>query len=497
MQCKLPICLNTNVGDGNWHDDRSTAYGTKGGSRLGHPHYRHGDARLNSRLQSHGVIYDSESDIEIVKCFCAGCIAELHDEMQNRHPFLFNKKNRIPVLENFAKNDAVNIGPLILELLKDTGARNKVHAKLNMPTFVGFRMLDHMGLPDKGDVIFSSTATANSTNDDAVTTALDIMGFNDPEWNITFHRSSTASSKDGKIMFSHKDPKNPAVFFNPYAKLDDFADGVARPLASQFFSMTLHHNQMEEKDTVMRVLPTYNKMYHYSCISQSKTTDVFGMPVTNWGIHEQWNLLAGSAMMHHVALTLKPGGNALVKVRIFKRAETLGLVALLSSLFERMQIVDVTDQTSPYVGAIFFNMTNDVNKRQKVADTIWNAMDQDPVSIFCNEVMQGDARAKENLALCSEHRRSIMDYKSTVDTLFMDCVQSLVAQIENGKPADTFPLKNELEEHYGDEMGKYFWNRWVGVHRQLMQHNNATKKEDFLWVMHNRWSRPSHQYKWH
>jgi hypothetical protein len=495
MQCRLPICLNTNVGDGNWHVDRNTAYGTKGGSRLGHRHDGHGSAHMNSRLQSHRVIYDSESNIEIVKCFCQGFISELHDEMQNGHPFLFNKKNRIPALEDFAKNKAVNIGPLILELLKDTGARNKVHAKLNMPAFVGFRELDHMGLPDKGDVIFSSTATANSANDDAFTTALDIMGFTDPKWNITFHRSSTASSNDGKIMFSHKNPKNPAVYFDPYAKLDDFADGVARPLASQFFSMTLHHNQIEEKDPIMRVLPTYNKMYHNGCISQSKNTDVFGMPITNWGIHEQWNLLAGSAMMHHVALTLKPGGNAMVKVRIFKRAETLGLVVLLSSLFERMQIVDVTDQSATYAGALFFNMTEDSDKRKKVADTIWNAMDQDPASIFCNDVMQGDAKVKENLALCSKHRRSMMDQRSTVDTLFMDCVQSLVAQIENGKPADTFPFEDELVKQYGDKMGEYFWGRWVGVHRLLMKHNNTTKKEEFLWVMHNRWSRPLHGHK--
>ena len=473
MRCRLPVRPNSRKGSG------------------------HGNAHLDSKLQSHRVIYDSESDIEIVKCFCPGCIAELHDEMQNRHPFLFDRKNRIPVLEDFAENQAVSIGPLILELLKDKATRDKVHAKLNMPTFVGFRVLDHMGLPDKGDVIFSSTATANSANDDAVTTALDIMGFTDPKWNITFHRSSTASSEDGKIMFSHKDPKNPAVFFNPYAKIDDFADSVARPLATQFFSMTLHHNQIEEDSPTMLVLPTYNKMYHYSCISQSKSTDVFGMPITNWGIHEQWNLLAGSAMMHHVALTLKPGGNAAVKVRIFKRAETLGLAALLSSLFERMQIVDVTDQTCTYAVALFFNMTDNVDKRLKVADTIWHAMDQDPVSVFCNDVMQGDARVKENLALCSKHRRSMMDFRGTVDTLFMDCVQSLVAQIENGNPADTFPLQDELKKYYGGKMGQYFWDRWVGVHRLFMQHKNASEKDGFLWVMHNRWSRPSHMYNRH
>jgi flagellar hook-basal body complex protein FliE len=496
MRCRLPIFLNSRDNDGNLNFDTTPAYSTNKGSHMGHHHPWHGNAHVHhSRLQSHRVIYDSETDIEIVKCFCPGCIAELHDEMMNVHPFLFHKENRIPVLEDFAKNKAVNIGPFILELLKDEDTRKKVHAKLSMPTFVGFRVLDCMGLPDEGDVIFSSTATANSANDDAVTTALDIMGFTDPKRNITFYRSSTASSEDGRTMFTHKVPKNPAVYFDPYAKLDDFADCVARPLASQFFSMTLHHNNIQEKKPTMRVLPTYNKMYHYSCISQSKTTDVFGMPVTNWGIHEQWNLLAGSAMMHHVALTLKPGGNALVKVRVFKRAETLGLLALLSSLFEQMQIVDITDQTTSYAAALFFNMTDDVEKRQKVADTIWNAMDQDPISIYFNDVMQGDTKVKENLALCIKHRRIMMDYRSTVDTLFMDCLQSLVYQIENWKPADTFPLKDELEKHYGGKMGEYFWDRWVGVHKTLLNNKNLTKRETLLWVMHNRWSRPSHEYK--
>jgi hypothetical protein len=440
------------------------------------------------------IIYYSESDIEIVKCFGPGCIVDLHEEMQSGHPFLFKKENRIPVLRDFAQNKAASIGHVILEALEQPDKRDMAHALLNMPTFVGFRMLDVMGLPKEGDVVFSSTATANSAHDDAVTSALRILGYTDPGKKITYHRSSTVAD-DGFTAFGSMRPKNGAVRFNQHAQLDDFADGVARPLAKQFFLMTLSHNKQvgDENGKSLRVLPTYDEMYHYGCISQSKGTDTFGMPVTNWGIHEQWNILMGSAMMHHVALTLKAGGKALVKVRVMKRAETLGLVALLSSLFERLEIVDVPDHSCTYVGAIFFGMTDDVKKRQRVADTIWEAMDQSPANIFCNDVVQGDPRVRENLKLCEKHRRSMMDFRATVDTLFMDCVQHLVEQLKHGRRSTQFPMKEHLLEHYGSVMGEYFCNRWLGVHEKLVPGQQMSQEaEDFLWVMQRRWSVPWH-----
>ena len=450
----------------------------------------HAISKLNGKQQPYRTIYDSESDIEIVKCFSPGCITDLHDEMQNAHPFLYRRENRIPVLEKFAKTGAKNIGNIILEALGHDTQRNKIFHKLNTPTLSGFHVLDHMGLPDEGDVIFSSTATANSSHDDAITTALDILGFTDEKKGIKFHRSSTVAN-DGFTMFGHQHPKNSAVYFDPHAQLDNFADGVARPLAKQFFYLTLNHSQEGNSNKDLRVVPTYDKMYHYGCISQSKTTDAFGMPVTNWGIHEQWNILMGSAMMHHVALTLKPGGNALVKVRVVKRAETLGLIALLSSLFKEMKIVDVPDQSATYVGAIFFSMTDNAVKRQKVADTIWNAMDQNPVNIFCNEVMQGDKMVKNNLDICNEHRRSMMDYRSRVDTLFMDCVQHLADQIRHRRPADSFPMKHALKELYGSELGNYYYDRWVDVHIKLVK-KMPKEADNFLWVMQRRWSAPWH-----
>ena len=417
---------------------------------------------------------------------------DLHDEMQNGIPFLYQKQNRIAALQDFAEHKATQIGPLILQALGNDAQRRKVHAHLNMPTFVGFRMLDRMGLPQEGDVVFSSTATANSSHDDAVTSALDILGYTDAEKKITFHRSSTVTD-DGSTAFGHRRPKNNAVYFNPRAHIDEFADGVARPLAEQFFSMTLRHNngQAGNDGKPMGVFPTYDKMYHYGCISQSKSTDTFGMPVTNWGIHEQWNILMGSAMMHHVALTLKAGGNALVKVRIMKRAETLGLIALLSSLFERLEIVDVPDQSCTYAGALFFGMTSDAAKRQNVADTIWNSMDQSPANIFCNDVMQGDATVKQNLELCDKHRRSMMDCRASVDTLFMDCVQHLVEQIKHKKDPHTFPMKDELKRHHGPKMGEYFWKRWVEVNKNLLN-KMPEEADNFLWVMQRRWSIPWH-----
>lgn len=432
------------------------------------------------------IIYVSDTSVEIIKGFCPECIVEMYREMQNAHPFLHEKQNRLPVLEAFARDKAINIGPFILEALeKDPVKKLRVNELLSMPTFVGFRILDHMGLPQKGDVIFSSTATANSCNDDAVTSALHILGFTDPDMNITFQRSSTAAW-DGLTMVSRLPPRNDAVFFNPNTLLDDFADDVARSLAQQFFAMTLKLNKCTDRFE-LKVLPTYDKMYHYGCISQNWTTNSLGMPVSSWGIHEQWNILMASAMMHHVALTLKPGGNAVVKVRVMRRAETLGLTALLSSLFERMEIVDVPDQICTYAGVVFFNMTHDEEKRKRVADAIWKAMDQSPAHIFCNEFMQNDDKVRTNLKACEEHRRSMMDYRSKLNTLFLDCVLNLAQQIQCKRYATTFPMLDDLVQHYGsEERGLYFWKRWVAVHVKLVTEMPAQTKR-FLWVMQRPW----------
>lgn len=422
------------------------------------------------------ITYTSDSSLEIIRTLSPRIINDLQWDMQTLHEPLHRKFNRINVLKVWASNEAKSLKDVVLNALEDPEKRRRVTMIMNVPTFIGFRMLDYAGLPRPGDVIFSSTATANSCNDDAITSALHILGLTDPDFNINFQRSSTVTIC-GLTAVSKMPPKNPAVMFNPSTIFIEWID-VARSLARQFYRMTLpEYNDSEN----ISVFPHYDKMYHYGCISQNWTTNSLGTPVSNWGLHEHWNVLMTSAMMHHIAVTLKPGGDAILKVRVFRRSETLGLTALLSALFERMEIVDVPDQMCTYVGVVYFGMTSDEELRKQVAESIWNAMDQSPCSIFCNPIILRD-EVKQNLNKCCEHRQNMMDLRAKSNTLFLTCIRHLSNQILWRNHPETFPC-SELVEMFGQQRGNYFKHRWTEVHRKLTDR----EANDLVELMNKPW----------
>jgi hypothetical protein len=231
------------------------------------------------------------------------------------------------------------------------------------------------------------------------------------------------------------------------------------------------------------VNPRYDKIYHYGCINQNWTTNSLGTPVSNWGLHEQWNILMTSAMMHHIITTLKPGGSTILKVRVFRRCETLGLVSLLSSVFDRMELADVPDMLCSYVGFIGFGMTHDMALRQQVADLMWRAMDQDPSHIFCNPVMQSE-KVKNNMAICNQHRQSMMDSRARANTLFLCCVRHFCNQLQFNHDPYHFP-DSELIAYYGKERAAYFKNRWIDLHFKL----EYKEKLEIVLLMDKAWMR--------
>lgn len=427
------------------------------------------------------VTYTSDSSLEIIKTMSPRIVTDLQWDMQTLHEPLHCPYNRISVLRVWAQTEAKTLGPLVLRSLEDPAVRERVTAHLNMPTFVGFRMLDHAGLPSSDDVIFSSTATANSCNDDAVTSALHILGYTHPSHNITFQRSSTVTVS-GLTAVGLKPPKNPAVQFDPNTIFQEWSK-VAQSLATQFYAMTYPSHDPLSSLTQLPVKPHYDKIYHYGCINQSWTVNSLGTPVSNWGLHEHWNVLMTTAMMHHIICTLKPGGDAILKVRIFRRSETLGLTALVSTLFQRMEIVDVPDQICTYVGVLYFGMTDDVGLRQQVADTLWTAMDQNPSHIFCNPHMQSE-KAAANLKKCAEHRQSMMDNRARANTLFLTCLRHLCNQIAHNRHPETFPAE-ELVEYFGPARANYFKHRWIEAHLRLSQRDTCA----LLSLMDKPWMR--------
>ena len=85
-----------------------------------------------------------------------------------------------------------------------------------------------------------------------------------------------------------------------------------------------------------------------------------------------------------------------------------------------------------------------------------------------------------------------MDYRSTLDTLFMDCVQHLADQIEKNIPAENFPMKEAMIKHFGSkEKGLYFWKKWTDVQNSLVK-DSPEEAQAFLWIMKRRWSSPWH-----
>jgi hypothetical protein len=70
------------------------------------------------------------------------------------------------------------------------------------------------------------------------------------------------------------------------------------------------------------------------------------------------------------------GWQVCIKIRIFKRAETLGFTTLFSNLFERCTLTDNSRQTAYFAVGVFDRMTDDEALRLEVAEILWNAMDQ-------------------------------------------------------------------------------------------------------------------------
>ncbi len=125
----------------------------------------------------------------------------------------------------------------------------------------------------------------------------------------------------------------------------------------------------------------------------------------------------------------------MLKVTVFRRCETLGLVAILSSLFERLEIVDLPDQICTYVGAVYFGMTSDAELRQRVAESLWQAMDQNPGRNFCDPLMH-DCRVKVSVDLCCQHRNRMITLHLTYLRHFCNSCNAIQTKM-TALPMDT------------------------------------------------------------
>jgi hypothetical protein len=245
--------------------------------------------------------------------------------------------------------------------------------ELNEPCLEAFHALGKINeLPTKGANIFYSTATAASGDKNAWHKVFDILGITEE---YTIVGSSTICEATGKTGVSHVRPYHANVVkYNQTAKPDEWPK-VIESLVTQFCNMT--------KDN-----PDY--MFHWGCISQNKqpSNSFKNQMVSSWSMHEHWNLLMGIAMMQHACLKLKKHGTLVLKVRIFDKAQTLGLVALLSLAFENTQVYENARQTGHFAIAYMTKFKGSEHKIvKKVLHQLQQAQSYSPSDIFTAEFL--------------------------------------------------------------------------------------------------------------
>jgi hypothetical protein len=217
----------------------------------------------------------------------------------------------------------------------------------------------------------------------------------------------------------------------------------------------------------LKLVPTYDRMYHWGCISQPWTNNYLGNHVSQWALHEEWNVIMTIAMMWHAVMTAKAGGQVCLKIRIFLRAETLGLTTLFSNLFERCTLTENSRQTCYFAVGIFNNMTDNTQLRLQVASILWNAMNQRPENIFQNELMF-TPRSKEMLPLCTEIRNVIVVSLARSNSAFLIGLRCLVESYTEKSTAPLLTkLKPVLDQLYNKKSSVYFISEWIKCFHRL------------------------------
>lgn len=433
-----------------------------------------------------GLWYAAAYEANIPEIMNIRGLAQLRKTMHRCHPPLEDKRKRPGILQSYCDEqpDTNPIKECMNAALRDPQARAKIVNDMNEPTYEAFKILKLSGLPNAGDVVFSSTATANSGHDDAMTTALSILGATE---GIRYHRSSTVNST-GLTGVSNVKPKNKAVQFDEHCKWGSWG-ALVRSIGLQFMQVSYSYlaeddpaftpsNQIFDVDYLanqaempgnLQVDPIYDRLYHWGCISQPWETNLLGNHISQWEIHEEWNVNMTIAMMWHAAITAKPGAQACLKIRIFKRAETLGLTALFANLFDDIILTENSRQTCYFAVGVFNGMTHDLELRYQVARALWRAMDQSPEHIFQDPLMSS-AKSKQMLPLCSEIRRVMVTSLCKSNSVFLVGLRILMQCIkERSETPLNSRYKTVLDILYTKRSSDYFLKEWIKCFKKLSE----------------------------
>ena len=373
------------------------------------------------------ITYPSDTSFQIAEALDLQRFRAILNQMLEGHEPLHDRDNRHRVLSRFTESlpeDSKLKHLLTSQKDHEHEFQKKIRSLLNEPTYEALLVLQQSGIPAANSLIFASTATANSGHDSAPVAALRLLGV-DKDLDIQCCSTATTLGVTGVSMVK---PKNPAVYYDPCCKSEEWSH-MSESIFKQMYKLSADAEWSGNEG----ILNKYTHIYHWGCISQNWQLNSLQRKVSSWKFMEHWNLLMTIAMMRHAVVTLQPGGQLCLKVRIFNCAETLGLVSLMSSLFERIQLLPNPRQLAAFVTFVGHNLTDDLTLRSQVSDILASCTDYQPSNIFLNAIQQTHPTCKQTMLTCQEIRRSMIDSKASIHTTYLACLRLVDLYFQHGR----------------------------------------------------------------
>ena len=326
-------------------------------------------------------------------------------------------------------------------------------------------------LPSNESKIFMSTATGNSSNNPAPYDAMLEMKIELKRANVRL--TSTVCSSG--LTSSGLSPRHEAVCYNEAAPLHEWPQ-VSNGLFNDFMAISKKHNDID-----------YDYMFHWGCISQNWLKSLHETRVSSWEEHEHWNILMTIAMMRHAMEKLRRGGTLCLKVRIFKLAQTHGLVALLSKAFQEFEIKLSTKNNTTFVVLIGFGFRGQCSDVKFVQEILARSVSYDPVDIFCHR-FSDDGIYKAALRKCTDAAAGMLYAYIKRKTVWLAILREIEICITSATPLHENRVLGFLHKmQFSEETNEKCMHQVRNIMKSIQR--SRVNQAKFLQVMNDPWMR--------
>ena len=419
-----------------------------------------------------------------------GFLETLFNSLQTGHLQL-KKDNRVDVLVKLLDHYHLSVSHKSLKtrLKADERLESSVCGILTEPVLNALMVLGETGSPEthKAGTItaFTSNATADSGNACPFVLALQLL---QPDLKIGLTATSMVHKDSHMTGISNMHAHDKKVFFQHDTPLNDWAK-MSYDIATQFYIINGDNSKGDKSkgDLEYPIVHQYDVIYHWGCIAQNFQRNSIGHDVSSWMLHEEWNLLLQIAMMWHAVATLKPGGALYVKARMFTKAETLGVVALLAIAFQNVRLIPLITQSGSSIAVVYATgCLGDDDTRYAVMDALHNAMTLQPSGIFLADVVKLNSdKFKSAMVQCEKMREYIMKDLAIRNTLFLTALFHLA---ELGRENITEDECREclcklFRSRYCDEFVEQLATKYITGFTGL----RVEKRAQFMAIVGTRW----------